>query len=158
MGMRSGAADMTDWNHLFDREEPGVGPPRHETFIVRDHTRLSGASSEAAIADLDVPLQGGDGVGIPAPARLFVGQACARSLLWLQTRQPLPAAIYMATGLLLTIGFEYYYTEVSLRWTYSDLMPRVAPPATGLDPLIQWLLILLLVLLAIAALIKYLRS
>ncbi|MFP1634138.1 hypothetical protein ACLB6G_20605 [Zhengella sp. ZM62] len=60
--------------------------------------------------------------------------------------------------MLLTIGFEYYYTEVCLLWTDSDLIPSVAPPATSLDPLIQWLLILILVVLAIAALIKYLRS
>ena len=65
----------------------------------------------------------------------------ARSRFWFRTWQLFPTAIYMATGLLLTIGFEYYYTEVSLRWTYSDLMPRVPPLGTGLSPLMQWLLI-----------------
>ena len=56
MGMRSGAADMTVWNHLFDRDGRGVGLPRHNTFVVLIHTRLSGASLEAAIADLEVLL------------------------------------------------------------------------------------------------------
>lgn len=44
-------------------------------------------------------------------------------------------------GILLTIGFEYYYTTVSLRWTYSDLMPLVPPFGTGLTPILQWLFI-----------------
>ncbi|MGY6703327.1 hypothetical protein [Roseinatronobacter sp.] len=54
---------------------------------------------------------------------------------------PLPVAIFVAVGLILTIGFEYYYTSISLRWTYSELMPLVPPFGTGLSPLLQWLVI-----------------
>jgi Na+/H+-dicarboxylate symporter len=53
--------------------------------------------------------------------------------------------LFMAVGIALTVGFEYYYTEISLRWTYSELMPRVPPLGTGLSPLIQWIVIPLLV-------------
>lgn len=47
----------------------------------------------------------------------------------------------MVVGIGLTVGFEYYYTNVSLRWTYSELMPLVPPFDTGLSPLLQWAVI-----------------
>lgn len=47
----------------------------------------------------------------------------------------------MIVGLGLTVGFEYYYTNISLRWAYSELMPLVPPFGTGLLPLIQWAII-----------------
>lgn len=53
--------------------------------------------------------------------------------------------LFLAVGLGLTIGFEYYYTNISLRWTYSDLMPLVPPFGTGLSPLLQWIVVPLLV-------------
>ena len=36
---------------------------------------------------------------------------------------------------MLTIAFEYYYSNISVRWTYSDLMRLVLPPGTELNPL-----------------------
>jgi len=33
--------------------------------------------------------------------------------------------VFLAVGIALTVGFEYYYTQISLRWTYSELMPLV---------------------------------
>lgn len=52
-----------------------------------------------------------------------------------------PVLIFVGVGIALTVGFEYYYTSVSLRWTYSDAMPLVPPFGTGLSPLMQWLII-----------------
>ena len=71
----------------------------------------------------------------------WLASVAARSRFWFRAWLAAPISVYMATGLLLTVGFEFYYTEISLRWTYSDLMPRVPPLGTGLSPLIQWLLI-----------------
>ena len=65
--------------------------------------------------------------------------ACSRD--WVLRPMRLPLAAFLAVGILLTIGFEYYYTNVSLRWAYSDLMPLVPPFGTGLTPLLQWLVI-----------------
>lgn len=56
-----------------------------------------------------------------------------------------PLVLFLAVGLGLTVGFEYYYTNISLRWTYSELMPLVPPLGTGLSPLLQWIVIPLLV-------------
>jgi len=65
----------------------------------------------------------------------------AGSRQWLHRLRPAPVAVFVAVGILLTIGFEYYYTNISLRWTYSELMPLVPPFGTGLSPLLQWLVI-----------------
>lgn len=70
----------------------------------------------------------------------------ARNRLWLVAPAAWQVAIFLAVGIGLTIGFEYYYTQVSGRWFYSDLMPLVPPFGTGLSPLIQWIVVPLLVL------------
>ena len=72
--------------------------------------------------------------------------AAARSRYWILTPRIWQVAMFTAIGIGLTIGFEYYYTEVSERWNYSDLMPLVPPFGTGLSPLLQWIVIPLLVL------------
>jgi len=70
----------------------------------------------------------------------------ARSRYWILRPAPFQLALFMAVGVGLTIGFEYYYTQITQRWTYSELMPLVPPFGTGLSPLIQWLVIPPLVL------------
>ena len=52
---------------------------------------------------------------------------------WMLRPTRFSAATFVAVGIVLTVGFEYYYTNVSLRWTYSDLMPLVAEPAPAMD-------------------------
>ncbi|MCH8490630.1 MAG: hypothetical protein LAT81_11970 [Oceanicaulis sp.] len=76
----------------------------------------------------------------------WTASMAARSRDWLLNPGRLPVAIFIAVGILLTIAFEYYYTNVSLRWTYSDAMPLVPPFGTGLSPLLQWLVIPALVI------------
>lgn len=76
----------------------------------------------------------------------WIASATARSRYWFVAPRPLPMLVYLAVGVALTIGFEYYYTQISMRWTYSELMPLVPPFGTGLSPLLQWLVIPPLVL------------
>ncbi|WP_246734885.1 hypothetical protein [Chelativorans sp. ZYF759] len=71
----------------------------------------------------------------------WMASVAARGRVWILRPTRVPVAIFVAVGILLTVGFEYYYTNVSLRWTYSDLMPLVPPFGTGLSPLLQWLVI-----------------
>ncbi len=71
----------------------------------------------------------------------WIASLAVRSRGWILRPTRLPTALFVAVGIVLTIGFEYYYTNVSLRWTYSDLMPLVPPFGTGLSPLLQWLVI-----------------
>ncbi len=65
----------------------------------------------------------------------------AHSRNWINAPATLATAIFLVVGLGLTVGFEYYYTNISLRWTYSELMPLVPPLGTGLSPLLQWAVI-----------------
>jgi len=69
----------------------------------------------------------------------WVASASVRSRAWLLSPKTLPFLAYLGTGVMLTVGFEFYYTQISLRWAYSDLMPLVPPFGTGLSPLLQWL-------------------
>ena len=69
----------------------------------------------------------------------WAASAVARSRYWLVAPRLLHMLVYMVVGITLTVGFEFYYTQISMRWTYSDLMPLVPPFGTGLSPLLQWL-------------------
>ncbi len=76
----------------------------------------------------------------------WAASAVSRSRLWFFVPTALGIVVYLAMGIALTIAFEFYYTNISLRWTYSELMPLVPPFGTGLSPLLQWMTIPLLVL------------
>lgn len=65
----------------------------------------------------------------------------AQTRHWIGDPAVLPFVVFLATGIALTIGFEFYYTQIVYRWTYSDLMPLVPPFRTGLSPLLQWIAI-----------------
>lgn len=75
----------------------------------------------------------------------WVASLVARSRRWILQPTSFQMLVFIGVGVALTVGFEYYYTNVSLRWTYSELMPLVPPLGTGLSPLLQWLFIPLLV-------------
>ena len=70
----------------------------------------------------------------------------AKSRAWVLAPSPKDIVFFVGVGIVLTVAFEYYYTNISLRWTYSDLMPLVPPFGTGLSPLLQWVITPLLVL------------
>lgn len=65
----------------------------------------------------------------------------ARTRHWMGNQFALPVLVFLGTGIALTVGFEFYYTQVTHRWAYSDLMPIVPPIGTGLSPLLQWFVI-----------------
>ena len=71
----------------------------------------------------------------------WAASAVGASRQWIQKRRRLPFVVFIAVGIALTIAFEYYNTEVSHRWSYSELMPVVPPLGTGLGPLVQWMVI-----------------
>lgn len=76
----------------------------------------------------------------------WITSAAARTRYWVVKPAPWQVVLFLAVGIALTVGFEYYYTNITLRWTYSNLMPLVPPLGTGLSPLLQWLAIPLAVL------------
>ena len=68
-----------------------------------------------------------------------------RSRQWIANARPWQLALFVAVGIVLTIGFEFYSVEIAGRWAYSELMPRVPLVGTGLVPLLQWIVVPLLV-------------
>jgi hypothetical protein len=76
----------------------------------------------------------------------WVTSLASRSRNWIAAPRIWQLALFVAIGIGLTVGFEHYYTQISGRWSYSDLMPLVPPLGTGLSPLLQWIVIPLLVI------------
>ncbi len=72
-----------------------------------------------------------------------------RSRHWIRSLRPLPLSVYWLMGLVITVTLELIYTEITHRWTYSELMPLVPPLGTGLSPLLQWILVPLLVVFVV---------
>ena len=55
------------------------------------------------------------------------------------------ASAYVATGIIITVLFEWYAQWVG-RWSYSDLMPIIPLLRVGLSPVLQWVLVPMVVI------------
>ena len=49
--------------------------------------------------------------------------------------------VYVVTGVLITIAFEWYAVYWAGRWAYSELMPIVPILRVGAAPLLQWIVL-----------------
>jgi hypothetical protein len=65
----------------------------------------------------------------------------AGSRQWLLRPSAYDLTVFILAGLIATVALEYYHTNISLRWSYSELMPLVPPLGTGLSPLLQWIVV-----------------
>lgn len=54
-------------------------------------------------------------------------------------------AVWLGTGLFLTVMIEFLSTRILERWTYAAAMPRLPWLGTGLAPLGQWIVIPMIV-------------
>jgi hypothetical protein len=79
-------------------------------------------------------------VGIALTA-FWIAALAAHERNWILKPTRLPTLTFLIVGIVLTVMFEYYFTEINPRWSYSDLMPIVPLLGTGLAPLLQWLVI-----------------
>lgn len=55
-------------------------------------------------------------------------------------------AIWMVSGLVMTVVIEFLSTEILDRWTYAEAMPRLPLVGTGLGPFGQWVVVPMIVL------------
>ena len=55
-------------------------------------------------------------------------------------------AIWLGSGLVMTVVMEFLSTEVLDRWTYAAAMPRLPLVGTGLGPFGQWVVVPMIVL------------
>lgn len=54
-------------------------------------------------------------------------------------------AVWLGTGLFLTVTIEFLSTEILGRWTYAADMPRLPLLGTGLGPIGQWIVVPMIV-------------
>lgn len=67
--------------------------------------------------------------------------AMARTRNWMRRPTGITLGAFVAIGVVVTIAFEYWATQIGARWEYAEHMPRLPLLGTGLAPLLQWLLI-----------------
>ena len=70
-----------------------------------------------------------------------------RTRFWMEKTRSLPFVIFVALGLAYTAGSEWFNTRIALSWAYSPAMPRLL--GIGLAPLLQWLVVPIVVVLAV---------
>lgn len=84
-------------------------------------------------------------VGI-ALASFAAGAVSDKQWQWFVDPSKRALAAYVATGVLITIAFEWHAVHWAGRWAYSDLMPLVPFLQVGLAPALQWVVLPLAVL------------
>ena len=85
----------------------------------------------------------------------FVSYAAAsvvsRDAKWPRTLRTAPLAIYLVTGIAITIAIERWAVDAG-RWKYAPQMPAIG--GIGLSPLLQWIV----VPIAIAAVVRLVET
>lgn len=79
-------------------------------------------------------------VGI-ALASFAAGAVSDKRWTWFVNPSRRALAAYLATGVLITIVFEWYAVYWAGRWAYSELMPLVPLLQVGLAPMLQWIVL-----------------
>ncbi len=69
----------------------------------------------------------------------WAGAIIVRSRAWLLSPNCAAVFVYIITGLLITIAYEYLATGPLRRWEYTDSQLRLPWIGTGIAPLLQWL-------------------
>jgi hypothetical protein len=81
------------------------------------------------------------GDGFIALIAYSISAFIARDKYWLHKGSVSTWAVFIISGLAITVLLEVFATNVYGRWQYSELMPIVPVINVGLSPLLQWLMI-----------------
>lgn len=115
--------------------------PLFSSFDGTDHFAGVFACLQATLGDLAIALFAFWTTMGFTGERNWVADPAARAVL-----------VFLSTGLLVTLGIEFFSTEVLDRWSYGARMPRLPILGTGLAPMLQWLFVPMLVLWYLARL------
>ncbi|MBY0338844.1 MAG: hypothetical protein K2X11_19675 [Acetobacteraceae bacterium] len=88
------------------------------------------------------------GDGVLGAAALGAALLLARARGWPARRFAPVTILATLLGVAATVAIEWLAVEVRGRWAYAPAMPRVPPLETGLTPLLQWIVLPPLLLLA----------
>ncbi|ADC72135.1 conserved hypothetical protein [Thioalkalivibrio sp. K90mix] len=91
--------------------------------------------TRATLGDVLIALAAFWGVAALTRNRSWILQPTLRTVL-----------LFVAIGVVITVGLEWHATEIDDRWQYADTMPTLPILGTGLLPLIQWLILPLLLI------------
>jgi len=94
--------------------------PAYEGMSVMEHWPGIMVCTQATIGDVGFAL-----------AAFWVVAVFRRSRRWILSPSVGDVLLFLAVGMILTIGFEYYYVEIAHRWTYAAWMPLVPPLRYG---------------------------
>lgn len=109
--------------------------PLFSSFYGESHVSGIVICLRATFGDLGIAL-----------AAFWAAALAAGGRNWVAGPTQISVAVFLGTGLIVTIGFEYVSTTALNRWAYAPQMPRLPILGTGLVPLLQWLIIPSLVL------------
>ncbi|WP_018865248.1 hypothetical protein [Thioalkalivibrio sp. ARh3] len=91
--------------------------------------------TRATLGDVLIALAAFWGVAALTRNRSWILQPTLRTVL-----------LFVAIGVVITIGLEWHATAIDDRWQYADTMPTLPILGTGLLPLIQWVILPLLLI------------
>jgi hypothetical protein len=84
----------------------------------------------ATLGDVGIALGAFWIVAFVTTGRTWIGKPSIRAV-----------ALFLMLGLVATVALEYLHTEITLRWRYADIMPRLPFLGTGIAPLLQWIVV-----------------
>ncbi|QOR38192.1 hypothetical protein HNO52_06465 [Billgrantia diversa] len=76
-----------------------------------------------------------------ALAAFWVVAGLSRNRQWLLCPDACSLLLFIAIGVVITVGLEWHATELQHRWQYAERMPALPLLGTGLVPLLQWVLL-----------------
>jgi hypothetical protein len=106
------------WEMLQAPFYAGLSEARHWPEVLR--------CARATLGDVGITLAG-----------YAVGAVSARDRYWVARPTPRVTALYLVTGMCLTVALELYSVRLTARWAYGPSMPVVL--GVGVLPIAQWL-------------------
>lgn len=85
---------------------------------------------QATLGDVGIALGAFWTVAVLSTGRNWVAKPSGKEVM-----------LFLTFGLVATVALEYVHTEITLRWRYADIMPRLPFVGTGLVPLLQWIVV-----------------
>ena len=101
--------------------------PLFDPMAVLSHWQATLVCLKATFGDVGIAL-----------ASFAAGALVDKAWSWFVGPSQRAFVAYLATGVLITIAFEWYAVYWAGRWSYSEMMPIIPLLRVGLSPVLQW--------------------
>ena len=136
--LRNPEANFLLFSFLFNFVWEMWQMPFYEGLKTLDYMSVVRICTQASLGD-----------GVISVLAYWSAVAMARSRNWIHATSITPVAVYLATGLGITIFMEWLATDILVRWQYAPSMPVLPILGTGLLPILQWSILPLLLLFVV---------